>query len=171
VTLRGDLEEISAMVRSGKEVASLERDEHARYQLYVEALSVVSPERERELIAAILRDPDLAMKTAAVVHHVDAKAASLPTAEQVSAWAKTILDLVGDYAFAGRRIEEWILFKKVLEDDVSELPALRDATDWLQRKVVEESRSQPALELLAEAGRTKRVRNMAKQQLSRFKRR
>lgn len=170
MTLRGDLETISSMVRSRRDIASMERDEHERYQLYVEALSVVSPADERRLIETVLKDPDRAMKTAAVVNHIDRKASSLPTAAGLAEWASAILEPVAGYDFVVRRIEEWILFKRISENNVEELPALREATDWLQRKVADESTSQPALELLADAGRTKRVRNAAKQKLVRFKR-
>jgi hypothetical protein len=168
--MREDLERISTAIRSSKDMALLERDEHARYQFYIEALSVVTPENERQLIEALLRDPDRAMKTAAIVDQVDRKGASLPTAEQFATWEGTFHDLVDEYPFVVRRIEEWQLFKQISEDDVSKLSALPDASDWLQRKVAEESSSQPTLELLAEAGRTKRVRNMANQRLAHLKR-
>ncbi|WP_169317174.1 hypothetical protein [Actinacidiphila oryziradicis] len=45
--------------------------------------------------------------------------------------------------------------------------ALTDSSNWLQRKIVDSLDSSAALSVLAETGRTRRVRNTAKTSLTR----
>jgi len=62
-------------------------------------------------------------------------------------------------------MEEWKLFKEIMEVGIGNVDALRNASDWLQRKVSQDAVSRAVLEKLAEIGRTKRVRNLASSRL------
>lgn len=147
---------------STTDIDQLVQDEHARYQLYLEALALSSPMEERELIATILRDPDSVMAQAAIVAHVDRRASFPSSRQSFSAWAEQIADLVCQHSFLLRRIKEWVLFKAIQAGETDGIESLGDASDWLQRKLSEEATSRAVLEKLAKVGRTKRVRNVAR---------
>jgi hypothetical protein len=169
MSLREDIREIltATGVHQG-DLETLLRDEHARYRLYLEALTLAPATRERDLIAAVLRDPDRIMAEAAVVAHADRQATLLRSYESFSAWARRIADLIEEYDFLQRRLNEWQLFKRII-DGAEEVNAVHDASDWLQRKLSEEAISRTVLTELAATGRTKRVRNVAQSRLKQTK--
>lgn len=127
-----------------------------------------SPDADRELVAALVRDPDgLAAKTAvvALVDRVAAKAASPAAFRQ---WADGILPETdrlpteGNRAFVRRRVGDWLLYLSVKAGQVPTEAELADVTPWMQRLLAEESTSQPVLELLAASGHTRKIRNIAR---------
>ena len=163
MTLLSDIEKIATTTGLGDVVVEgLAHDEHARYQFYLHALSVAPVASERELIATILRDPDRIMAEAAVVGHIDRRASVLHSAKSFAEWGAQIRDLVDPGGFIARRLNEWELFKRVMAGETDSVDSLTDASDWLQRKVSEEAVTPEVLAKLAEYGRTKRVRNIAK---------
>lgn len=162
MSLRADIERILRIVNVGDaDVDRLVHDEHVRYQMYVDALSLASPSEERELISTVLRDPDSIMSEAAVVAHVDRRASILHSRSSFHAWTELLVESASRYSFIIRRINEWEIFKEIMDGGTGSVESLRDASDWLQRKLSQEATSRAALETLAEIGRTKRVRNMA----------
>jgi hypothetical protein len=78
------------------------------------------------------------------------------------AWAETIRPLVEGREFLQRRIAEWTMYRAVMDGATPETEQIRNASDWLQRKLTEDVSSGPVLDVLAEVGRTKRVRNTAR---------
>jgi hypothetical protein len=162
VSLQSDISRILATTgASDTDVNQIMHDEHARYQMYLNALSSASPLEERELIATVLRDPDGVMAEAAVANHIDRQASILHRRSSYDTWTTRIVDLLNQRDFLMGRMKEWKLFKEIMEDGTANVDALRDASDWLQRKVSQDATSQAVLEKLAEVGRTKRVRNVA----------
>jgi len=179
VTLRRDLEQILAVIEpTNDEFEVLLNDEHARHRGYLAALSVVADTRDGEIVALILRDPDRVMAESAVVAHIDHRASQLAAkdpatataADAFAAWAATLADVVDPSSFVARRIREWQLFIQVMNGETVDPVALANSSNWLQRKVVEEAGSVAALTVMGEAGRTKRVRNLAKTKAGRVSR-
>ncbi|MGH3801033.1 MAG: hypothetical protein ACRDTD_13010 [Pseudonocardiaceae bacterium] len=162
MSFRSDIENVLAITNTGGiGTNQMMHDEHARHQMYLNALSLASSLEERELIATVLRDPDGVMAEAAVVSHIDRQASVLNSRSSYENWANRVVDLMSQHDFLVCRIKEWKLFKGIMEDGVGSVDALRDASDWLQRKVAQDATSRAVLEKLAEVGRTKRVRNIA----------
>ncbi|MFD5738202.1 hypothetical protein ACFXJM_09095 [Streptomyces massasporeus] len=140
--------------------------EHARYAAYLVELEGVADADEAELVAGVLADPDRVMAGAAVVRHLDRRAAELLSTPLWEEWAEVMARVVTGHPFLVRRLEEWALFRAV----ALRLPWHRDdllaASDWLQLKAADGTTPE-ALRLLAESGRTKRIRNTARESLRR----
>jgi hypothetical protein len=153
---------LSIVGREPDHLAELVSDEHRRWTLYLEAFAVVPEEQERELLKAVLDDPDRPMRDSAVGTYVDNVATTLSSRGQMSDWLSSIQDLLALSPFASRRAEEWLLVKDAEEGNdarvISELPS---GSDWLQRKLSEESTSEEILSVLSTEGRTKRIRSTA----------
>lgn len=139
-------------------------DEHVRYQAYRQAFALSSPADDRALIEVVLHDPDVGMAESAVGEHVERRAASR---EGFAEWAASIADLVAGHDFLTTRIAEWLVVLGVVDGRTDLVEAVIEASDWCQRTVVATVESDAVLRRLAEAGRTKRVRNAARQRLSR----
>jgi hypothetical protein len=137
-------------------------DEHLRLQLYRAAASRMDLLR---YIDIVLADPDPGMGSAVLVEVIDSIAAHAAHSEFIE-WSNTVLARVHDRSFVVRRIAEWQLFNSLIGGHFSQ-EELSGATDWLQRKVVAESNNIDALTLLADRGRTKRVRSSAANRLDR----
>ncbi len=170
--LRRDLEQVLGDVdrHCDGDIDRLLNDEHERIALYVSALATVTAERERELVALVLRDPDHPAARSAVCYHIDTRAPQLRTTSAITAWAATLADLVAHDSFLCRRIEDWRLFADVVKGRPVALHALSAATPWMQRKLAEEASSLSVLAVLAETGLTKKIRNIAGHRANRVRR-
>src|SRR5215472_1296903 len=142
-------------------------DEQARYDLYGDALRAAGIGTERPVLEIVQRDPDLAMKEAAIVAHIDRVAKELASRQDFSQWWQGQMSSlhVNDLPFAARRAAEWSLIKQIREGEPVDPQLVSDATDWLQRLLVTEAVVDDVLGVLASRGRTKRVRASAKRRL------
>ncbi|MFG3140024.1 hypothetical protein ACGFZA_27930 [Streptomyces sp. NPDC048211] len=144
-----------------------EPPEHLRYRSYLQDLEDVSEADEAALVATVLNDPHVSMAEAAVNRRLERRAADLLTDPAFTAWANTFATVIGDRPFLARRLREWTLLRAVALDEPWTAEELTTATDWFQRTatVVRVVTSHEALSLLAERGRTRRVRNAANRRL------
>ncbi|MFF5312819.1 hypothetical protein [Streptomyces massasporeus] len=140
--------------------------EHARFAAHLVELEQVADADEAELVAGVLADPDRVMAGAAVVRHLDRRAAELLPTPLWQEWAEDMARVMIGHPFPVRRLQEWSLFRAVALG----LPWHRDdllgASDWLQLKAADGTNPE-ALQVLAESGRTKRIRNTARTGLGR----
>lgn len=144
-------------------------DRRARFHQLSAAVRESGPDDDPALLAALLADPDRLMAESVLMSLVDARAEGLASAASFAAWAEPVVDAVGADGFIARRVQEWALFKALQSGEPVDREALAAASNWLQRKVVEEADSAAVLAVLGEAGRTKRVRNLAKTRAGRLR--
>lgn len=160
------LQSLLSDANSKLEAGEVEADEHLRYQAYKEAVDAKSNiDDVQGLIETLSHDPDRTMASAAATYLVDAAANTIRNLEEFSSWTQKLQLLQEGFEFPQRRAEEWILYKKIQIEQADALDEIQQRSDWVQRKVAAESNSTNALELLAESGRTKRIRSMAQQRL------
>jgi hypothetical protein len=165
MTLSEDLSRISKDAGLAEQDAdALVDDEHARYEFYVKVFALAPPPDDRMLLCAVLRDPDHAMGGAAAVEFVRQRAQRHVSYRSFDSWAAS-LSGIQEGSFLARRIEEWSEFKRIMESGRLSVDSLDGFSDWLQRKLSDEADSAEVLASLAEFGRTKRIRNTAKQRL------
>ncbi|GAA3373127.1 hypothetical protein [Streptomyces racemochromogenes] len=140
-----------------------EPPEHRRHAGYLRALDSVSEAEEAALVATVLRDEDAVMAESAVNHHLERRAAQQLTGPRFPAWAAMMATVIGDRAFLTRRLREWTLLRSLVLDEPWTYEEVLTASDWFQRTAAaaELVTSPAALSLLAEHGRTRRVRNAA----------
>ncbi|MGW4895607.1 hypothetical protein ACWEQL_25570 [Kitasatospora sp. NPDC004240] len=139
-----------------------EPPEHRRYARHLAALESVAEEGEADLLATVLRDECVSMAEAAVNQHLERRAAEQLTGPRFPAWAGMMATVVEDRDFLTRRLREWTLLRAVVLDEPWTDEELLAASDWFQRTAVAVQPVTPrALGLLAEHGRTRRVRNAA----------
>lgn len=134
--------------------------EHARYHQYLRDLAHVSDCDELDLVGAVLQDPDQSMAVSAVLRHLDHRAGSLD-GEEFAAWSARMAASVNGQDRLLRRIGDWTLFIAINAGQPIDAASLADATDWLQRKAAETATAPATLALLAEEGRTRRIRDIA----------
>jgi hypothetical protein len=134
--------------------------EHTRFQQYLRDLEQVPDHGELDLVGAVLRDPDQTMAVAAVLHHIDRRAASLDD-DRFTAWSAHMAEPVEGHDLLIQRLRDWAPLKPTNAGQPIDAVALADATDWLQRRVAETTTSSAALTILAQSGRTRRIRNTA----------
>ncbi|MGK8523833.1 hypothetical protein ACRS6B_20840 [Nocardia asteroides] len=146
-------------------------DEHHRYARYREDLARVLPEHESGMMSAVLADPDTAMAESAVAGHVDRRAAQLLTDPDFPAWADTVTQVIGERRFLIRRLREWALLRSITTDEVWTADQVLGASDWFQREAVRIATSPTVLTLLADRGRTRRVRAAAARRIAPDRRR
>ncbi|MET7368749.1 hypothetical protein ABZS61_23445 [Streptomyces sp. NPDC005566] len=141
--------------------------DYLRYLSCLQDLEDVSEADEAALVATVLDDPDVSMVEAAVNRHLERRAAHLLTDPAFIAWAQTLSLAIGDRPFLARRLREWTLLRTIALDEPWTAEELTTASDWFQRtaSVVRIITSPEALSLLAEQGRTRRVRNAASRRL------
>ncbi|WP_392753206.1 hypothetical protein [Streptomyces sp. LN590] len=141
--------------------------EHRRFARYLQALEAVAETDEVALVAAVLHDQDATMADSAVGRHLDRRAADLLTDAKFTAWAQTLTEVIADRDFLTLRLREWTLLRTIALGEPWTAEELTGATDWFQRMAAatQIAPSPEALRLLAERGRTRRVRNAAGQQL------
>lgn len=142
------------------------RDEHVRHAIYLDALRGASPRVERDVISGVLSDPDLAMRESALASYFDDAVLRMESVEEVEEWADRIGDLIADSRFLASRLDEWKLLKKAEAGEGVPERELLDSSDWFQRRLSDASVPPGVLRLLAEHGRTKRVRATALRRLS-----
>ncbi|MFE2142416.1 hypothetical protein ACFXA3_11820 [Streptomyces sp. NPDC059456] len=139
-----------------------------RYPRHLDALAAaagtaVGP--EADAVAAVLRDRDPVMAESAVVTHLGRRAPRLLTDPGFPDWARAMGAAIGARAFPARRLREWTLLKAITDGGPWSAAELTVASDWCQLTAVQSLSSFEALDLLATAGRTRRVRNTAAQRL------
>ncbi|MFC7219259.1 hypothetical protein ACFQLX_13935 [Streptomyces polyrhachis] len=141
--------------------------EHHRYRSYLQDLENVSEADETALISTVLHDPVPSMAEAAVTHHLECRASELLTAPAFTTWAHSMAMVIGDRPFLARRLREWTLLRAIALDEPWTAEELTTASDWFQRtaSTAHVVTSTQALGLLAERGRTRRVRNAANRRL------
>ncbi|MFE0254603.1 hypothetical protein [Streptomyces sp. NPDC059010] len=135
--------------------------EHLRFAAYLHELEQVSDAAEADLVSAVLTDPDLTMARSAVLRHLDRRAMDLHLGPAYEQWAESMARTTLHHPLLGRRLREWTLFRAIELGQSWRPDALLAASDWLQRKAAAASNAD-AVELLAEHGRTKRIRNTAR---------
>jgi hypothetical protein len=140
-------------------------NEHQRFARYLHELAVVRDEDEADLVTRILRDSDTTMAQSAIVRHLDRRAALLLTDEGFTAWARTMAEISAEREFLARRLREWALLRSITVGEPWGSEEVTTGSDWFQRKAVETLPSPAVLTLLAEAGRTRRVRADASRRL------
>jgi hypothetical protein len=139
------------------------RDEHQRFAHCLQDLAIVGDEDEADLVATVLRDPDHAMAQSAVVRHLDNRAAHLlPLPDQrFEHWAHAMANQISELDFLTRRLYEWTLLRSISLGEPWAAAQVTTASDWFQRKAAETVTSPTALTVLANEGRTRRVRAAA----------
>lgn len=143
-----------------------EPDEHVRFAGYRKAFDEVAPADAAALVAHVLTDADAAMASGAVCEYLDRRAAELLTGSGCSAWRLEMTVAVGRNDFLARRLDEWSLLRAMTVSEPWDVERLLAASNWLQLRTAEESMAVAALEVLAERGRTRRIRNIATSRLS-----
>ncbi|MFC9621775.1 hypothetical protein ACFTXM_17875 [Streptomyces sp. NPDC056930] len=133
-------------------------DEHRRFARYLHELAVVRDENEADLVTRILRDSDTTMAQSATVRHLDRRATQLLTDEGFTAWARAMAEISTEREFLARRLREWTSLRSITLGEPWGSEEVTTGSDWFQRKAVETLSSPAVLTLLAEAGRTRRVR-------------
>ncbi|WP_078662595.1 hypothetical protein [Streptomyces bicolor] len=101
------------------------------------------------------------MARSAVLRHLDRRAADLHLGPAYEPWAQSMGRAATPHPFLVRRLQEWTLFRAIALRQSWCPDALLASSDWLQRKASTGSNAD-VLELLAERGRTKRIRNTAR---------
>jgi len=147
-------------------------DEHVRSAAYRRVISVAaaatSRDGDRALVATILRDPEEMTARTAVVDLVDTIATKTTDPADFQKWSAEILPEIdrfsteGNRGFVHRRVHDWMFWLSVKAGHTPTPDELADVTDWMQRRIAEESTSAPVLTVLAEHGRTKKIRNIAR---------
>ncbi|MGQ0840267.1 MAG: hypothetical protein ACT4N7_17090 [Actinokineospora sp.] len=140
--------------RADHDQAALAADEHLRYEWYREA----APVDERAFLALVLRDPDQAMAVAAVVARIDARARS---DADFARWAAAVKPAVAQVDFVRSRLAEWCVLRDAFAGKPVDPAAVLAASDWAQRKLAAVVDGE-LLVLLAEHGRTRRVRALTR---------
>ncbi|KQX79207.1 hypothetical protein AB0K86_22535 [Streptomyces clavifer] len=141
--------------------------EHHRYRRYLQDLEDVPEADEAALVATVLRDPVLSMAEAAVNRHLECRASALLTDPEFTAWAHSMATVIWDRPFLTRRLREWTLLRAIARDEPWTAEEVTTASDWFQRtaSAARIVTSAEALSLLAERGRSRRVRNAASRRL------
>ncbi|MFE0173203.1 hypothetical protein ACFWZ2_12850 [Streptomyces sp. NPDC059002] len=173
MTLRSDTAELLAGAGIlDVDVDDAVADEHVRSSAYQRVVSVTaasqSRDRDRAIVATILRDPIEIVSKTAVVDLVDRIAMKATGPVEFQQWSAGLLpetdrlEAEGNRAFIRRRIHDWLFYLSVKDGHVPTSAELAKATDWMQRVLAEESTSPAVLDLLGESARTKKTRNIAK---------
>lgn len=147
-------------------------DDHLRSSAYQRVVSVIadSPgrDRDRAIVATILRDPDEMAAKTAVVALVDEIAMRASGPAEFREWADGLLPEIdrfeaeGHREFVRRRVHDWLFHLSVKDGHVPTADELAEVTDWMQRHLAEFSKSPDVLAVVAESARTKKTRNIAK---------
>ena len=146
---------------------SSEPAEHTRFHDYLRTLSQVSDADENTIIADVLTDPDHTMADAAILGHLDRRAATLDDGEAFNTWSQQLAGVLHGRVLPEQRLREWSLIKDIDSGRTRNTADLVEASDWLQRHLAEHTASQQALAVLADQGRTRRIRNSARARLER----
>ncbi|MFJ6946903.1 hypothetical protein ACISU4_20000 [Streptomyces wuyuanensis] len=136
-------------------------DEHVRFAAYLEKLRHVADPDEVDLVSRVLTDPDPTMARSAVLRHLDRRAAGLYPGPAYEEWAQAMTQATIDHPFLAQRLREWSLFRAITLELPWQPEHLLASSNWLQLKTAAGTNTE-AIETLAEAGRTKRIRNTAR---------
>ncbi|GAA2345826.1 hypothetical protein OKJ48_09720 [Streptomyces kunmingensis] len=147
-------------------------DEHVRSSAYQRVISVTassrSRDRDRAIVATILRDPNEMTSKTAVVALVDSIAMKVSGPAEWRQWSAELLPEIdrlgteGHRQFILRRIHDWLLCLSIEDGHVPTPVELAQATHWMQRLLAENSTSPAVLALLAESAGSRKIRNIAK---------
>ncbi|MER5942481.1 hypothetical protein ABT121_34870 [Streptomyces sp. NPDC001928] len=137
-------------------------DEHVRFAAYLDKLGHVGGPDEVDLVSRVLTDLDQTMAQAAVLRHLDRRAADFYSGPAYEGWAQSMAQAAIDHPFLAQRLREWSLFRAVALALPWQPDDLLASSNWLQLKTAAGTNTE-ALTILAEAGRTKRIRNTARQ--------
>jgi hypothetical protein len=140
-------------------------DEHVRFAAYLDKLQQVSDTDEVDLVRRVLTDPDQTMARSAVLRHLDRRAAALHAGPAYEGWARAMTQVTIDHPFLAQRLREWSIFRAVTLKMSWQPDDLLASSNWLQLKTAAGTNTE-AIEILAEAGHTKRIRNTAKTSLN-----
>jgi hypothetical protein len=138
--------------------------EHLRYWAYLSEFAQVAEADELALITRVLTDPDLAMAQSAILRHLDRRGCDLHLGPAFEPWAEAMTRTTAGHPLLTRRLREWSLFRAIRLGQPWEPAALLESSGWLQRKVAATPGTE-ALQLLADSGPTKRIRNTARTSL------
>lgn len=105
------------------------------------------------------------MAQSAVLRHLDRRAAGLYPGPAYEEWAQTMTRATIDHTFLAQRLREWSLFRAITLRLPWQPDDLLASSDWLQLKTAAGTNTE-AIETLAEAGHTKRIRNAARTSLT-----
>ncbi|MFD4747188.1 hypothetical protein ACFWOS_17260 [Streptomyces rubiginosohelvolus] len=172
MTLHADVAELLAAAGIlGVDVDDAVADEHVRGSAYRRIVSVIasspSRDRDRAIVATILRDPVEMVAKSAVVALVDEIAMRTAGPAEFREWAFGLLPEIdglegeGHREFIRRRVRDWLFHLTVQDGHMPTTAELAEVTDWMQRTLAEGSRSPAVLALLARSGRRKKTRNVA----------
>lgn len=173
MTLRADLATLLADAGiHGADLEAAVEDEHVRAHLYREIISKVAASQcrdgDRAVVATILHDPVESVSKTAVVQLVDDIAMRMADPAEFQRWATELapeirlLKAAGNRDFLDRRINDWAIYLAIRTGRTPRPAELAGTTDWMQRVIAGESVSLPILTLLAEIGRTRKIRNIAR---------
>ncbi|MBJ3809298.1 hypothetical protein [Streptomyces flavofungini] len=173
MTLRSDVAELLA----GAGIVDVDvddalADEHVRSSAYQRVVSVTassrSRDRDRAIVATILRDPHEMGSKTAVVALVDRIAMQMTGPAEFRQWSAELLPEIdrlpaeGYREFIRRRIHDWLFYLSVEDGHMPTPVELANVTYWMQRVLAEQSTSPAVLALLAGSGCSKKIRNIAK---------
>ncbi|MET8405901.1 hypothetical protein [Streptomyces sp900116325] len=136
-------------------------DEHVRFAAYLDKLGHVGDPDEVDLVSRVLTDPDQTMAQSAVLRHLDRRAAGLHPGPTYEGWAQAMTQATIDHPFLAQRLREWSLFRAITVKLPWQPEDLLASSNWLQLKTAAGTNTE-AIEILAKAGRTKRIRNTAR---------
>lgn len=140
-------------------------DEHVRFAAYLDELQQVSDEDEVGLVSRVLTDPYRTMAQSAVLRHLDHRAAGLYPGPAYAGWVQAMTRATIDRPLLVQRLWEWSLFRAITLKLPWQPDDLLTSSNWLQLMTAAGTNTE-ATEILAEAGRTKRIRNTAKATLN-----
>jgi hypothetical protein len=139
--------------------------EHLRFAAYLNELAQATDTDEIALVHSVLTDPDQTMAQAAVLRHLDRRAADLHPGPAFQPWAEAMSRAAQGHPLLARRLREWTLLRALQVGQPWHHQALLTSSDWLQRHAATTTSNIEALQLLAERGRTKRIRTTAEASL------
>ncbi|WP_432190429.1 hypothetical protein [Streptomyces sp. Tue6028] len=140
-------------------------DEHARFAAYLDKLGHVADANEVDLVRRVLTDPDQTMAQSAVLRHLDRRAAGLHAGPAYEGWVQAMTQATINHPFLAQRLREWSLFRAITLKLPWQPEDLLASSNWLQLKAAAGTNTE-AIEILAEAGRTKQIRNTARTSLN-----
>ncbi|MCX3286718.1 hypothetical protein OR263_08325 [Streptomyces sp. NEAU-H22] len=138
-----------------------EPTEHARSGRHLIALEQVADGHAVELVRCALTGPDQVMAQAAVVRHLDRRAAELCPEAVWRGWAGAMALVAAGRPFLMRRLREWSLFRSVALRLPWHRGGVLAASEWLRLRTAAGSNPE-ALAVLAGHGRTKGIRSTAR---------
>ncbi|MGW6060105.1 hypothetical protein [Streptomyces sp. NPDC055189] len=173
MTLHSDVAELLAQAGiTDVDVDEAVADEHVRGSAYRRVVSVIassrSRDRDRAVVATMLRDPFESISKGAVVALVDEIAWKVTGPDEFRQWSDELLPELDQLTvesfreFIRRRIQDWLFYLSVKDGHVPTPDELAEVTDWMQRHLAQWSMSPAVLAVVAESARTKKTRNIAK---------